>query len=229
MKVPLQGASGDLAYLEELGERLAERVQAAAVGVFDGDLIGEDLGVIYLYGRTPTASGRRSGRAPRRFASRRDVRRQAAQPARRAGNAPLRSQKAGMVHARVKPVSDCHKDRSVGPPGRRGSGLSAVKPAVEKLVGEDRDVPSNPAPCGHARRLATHASAFSTDRSRPPKPKLNANWRRAVAAPTGGAQRPGYAPAASRPGTTHYDCSTGGPTRCPSSGRRRRTGRTSVG
>jgi len=110
-----------------------------------------------------------------------------------------------------------------------GSGLSAVKPAVEKLVGEDRDVPSNPAPCGHARRLATHASAFSTDRSRPPKPKLNANWRRAVAAPTGGAQRPGYAPAASRPGTTHYDCSTGGPTRCPSSGRRRRTGRTSVG
>jgi hypothetical protein len=50
VNVPLQGTSGDFAYLEELGDRLAERVEAAGVGEFDGNMIGKDLGVLYLYG-----------------------------------------------------------------------------------------------------------------------------------------------------------------------------------
>jgi hypothetical protein len=50
VNVPLHGARGDFAYLQDLGERLAERVDSAGVGVFDGDLIGLDQGVLYLYG-----------------------------------------------------------------------------------------------------------------------------------------------------------------------------------
>jgi hypothetical protein len=50
VNVPLHGAGGDFADLQDLGERLAERVDAAGVGEFDGDMVGEDRGVIYLYG-----------------------------------------------------------------------------------------------------------------------------------------------------------------------------------
>ena len=50
MNVPLRGASGDFERLQELGDELAARVEAAGAGEFDGDLIGEDLGILYLYG-----------------------------------------------------------------------------------------------------------------------------------------------------------------------------------
>jgi hypothetical protein len=50
VNVPLQGERGDFAYIEELGDRLAERVDAAGVGEFDGNMIGKDLGILYLYG-----------------------------------------------------------------------------------------------------------------------------------------------------------------------------------
>jgi hypothetical protein len=50
VNVPLRGASGDLEKLQELGDALAARVDAAGVGEFDGDLIGEDLGILYFYG-----------------------------------------------------------------------------------------------------------------------------------------------------------------------------------
>jgi len=51
VNVPLQGASGDFDYIEELGERLRERLAESDIGEFDGDVVGEDWGVIYLYGR----------------------------------------------------------------------------------------------------------------------------------------------------------------------------------
>jgi hypothetical protein len=50
VNVPLRGRSDDFADLEELGEQLAECVQTAGVGELDGDLIGQDWGIIYLYG-----------------------------------------------------------------------------------------------------------------------------------------------------------------------------------
>jgi len=50
VNVPLRGARRGAVSLTELGDRLAELVDAAGVGEFDGDLIGEDLGVLYLYG-----------------------------------------------------------------------------------------------------------------------------------------------------------------------------------
>ena len=34
----------------QLGERLAERVEAAGVGEFDGDVVGEGEATLYLYG-----------------------------------------------------------------------------------------------------------------------------------------------------------------------------------
>jgi len=50
VNVPLQGAAGDFADLHELGERLADRIEEAGAGEFDGDMIGKDRAVIYLYG-----------------------------------------------------------------------------------------------------------------------------------------------------------------------------------
>jgi len=50
VNAPLQGASGEFENLHELGDQLAARVEAAGVGELDGDLIGEDLGILYLYG-----------------------------------------------------------------------------------------------------------------------------------------------------------------------------------
>lgn len=50
VNLPLQGAGGDFALMEGLGERLAERVEAAGAGEFDGDLIGRDWAVLYFYG-----------------------------------------------------------------------------------------------------------------------------------------------------------------------------------
>ena len=50
MNVPLRGASGDFELVDGLGERLREHLEASAVGEFDGNLIGQDWGVLYLYG-----------------------------------------------------------------------------------------------------------------------------------------------------------------------------------
>jgi hypothetical protein len=50
VNVPLRGASGDFELVDELGERLREHLEGSGVGEFDGNMIGRDLGVLYLYG-----------------------------------------------------------------------------------------------------------------------------------------------------------------------------------
>jgi hypothetical protein len=50
VNVPLKGASDDFASMQELGDRLREHVEAARVGEFDGDMIGKDRAMLYLYG-----------------------------------------------------------------------------------------------------------------------------------------------------------------------------------
>lgn len=50
VNLPLKGSSDDFASVQELGERLRKHVEAAGVGEFDGDMIGKDRAILYLYG-----------------------------------------------------------------------------------------------------------------------------------------------------------------------------------
>ena len=48
--VALPAATTGWDVVERLGERLAERVEVAGVGEFDGDVVGEGEATLYLYG-----------------------------------------------------------------------------------------------------------------------------------------------------------------------------------
>jgi len=50
VNVPLQGADGEFELVDGLGERLRERLESTRAGEFDGNLIGQDWGILYLYG-----------------------------------------------------------------------------------------------------------------------------------------------------------------------------------
>ncbi len=50
VNIPLRGGGGAFDLVGDLGDRLHEHLKRSAVGEFDGNLIGEDLGVLYLYG-----------------------------------------------------------------------------------------------------------------------------------------------------------------------------------
>jgi hypothetical protein len=50
VQVALPAAATGWDVVERLGERLRERVGAAGVGEFDGDVVGEGEATLYLYG-----------------------------------------------------------------------------------------------------------------------------------------------------------------------------------